>query len=271
MNIIQSLQHNIQSDDQNEVQVLITTNQQVPILVKQSDNSCTLDGPFHILDHQTNTWVAKALIDCLESLGLMSNSETTQDNHINLTSSGADPRLIVRFPMLDPSERPMLRDIAKALVSQLKGDESESVKSENSLATGDAEIIKLSVSKTLKLYGGKRITHPVTIQIDGQEIELSGKLAPRPDLTQFEPQEEVVIGKFDGLTRRGEAFIVLTKSQKTISIQFGKRPISAAEIGAFMDDGEYFQFVVMVTRKKNGAEIYTLDSFTKLTDSVQTT
>ncbi len=271
MSISQSNHQSIQTPPQSEVQIVITTKQYAPVKIKEGGALSTIEGPLNILDHQTNHLVAKAYLDCIQALGWTSSSETRQENRLTLTSSGANPQLEVLLPLVDQSTRPMLKCVASVLVSKLKGQELGSHNEGNSLSIEDVLAIDLSVLKTLKLIGGKRLAHPVSIKIDDYEVELSGKLASRPDLTQFEPQQDVIVGKFDGLSRRGEAFSVITKSLKTIGIQFGKRPVSAAEIGMFMDEGDYFEFVVMVTRKKNGAEIYTLNSFTKLTESIQTT
>lgn len=271
MSIGQSNQQYIQTLTQSEVQIVITTKQYAPVKIEECGPQSFIQGPLHLVDHQTNTLVAKSLIDCAQALGWMSSSETRQENRLNLTSSGANPELEVLFPLCDPSKRPMLKCVASALVSKLKGQKSDHHNDQNALSIEDVEAIDLSVFKTLKLIGGKRLAHPVSIKIDDYEVELCGKLASRPDLTQFEPKQDVIIGKFDGLSRRGEAFTVLSKSLKSITIQFGKRPISAAEIGSYMDSGDYYQFSVSVTKKKNGSEIYTLDSFNKLTESVEGT
>ncbi|MGH9876726.1 MAG: hypothetical protein ACRD5H_03750 [Nitrososphaerales archaeon] len=58
--------------------------------------------------------------------------------------------------------------------------------------------LKLLIRETLKNAGGKNYSRPVFVTIGSKQIDIGGKMSPKPDLSNFHPQPEVFTGKFVG-------------------------------------------------------------------------
>lgn len=248
------------------VHVLFSTHQAAPVKVHHRDGSLLLEGPVELLDYKSSSIFVKSFIDCAQELQLLSANEALWSNSVEVNSRGANPQVELKFTLNDKSRLDTLKALVPALLlSLLDGTESPLVEG-GAFTKEEIVIIDRVVKKTLLCHGGKRLINRVVVSVGDVKVAVSGKLLPKPDQTIFTPESRVLVGKFEGLSRRRESFTVVTKDMKTLSIHFGKRPISAAEIGAFMDTGDLYAFTADVTRKKNGAELFTLESYVPISE-----
>ncbi|MES2887014.1 MAG: hypothetical protein V4739_03285 [Pseudomonadota bacterium] len=120
------------------------------------------------------------------------------------------------------------------------------------------EVIEELRKSILLKCGGQTLKSGVGVVVNGeQEIELSGRYAPKPDLSSSKTEDSVLIGYVTGQLNDKEAITLMDQNEQRMIVYFGKQKLSAQELGKLIDDRTLISVEVKTGRDKFGKPEHT--------------